>query len=182
MKLSELDLMEFLPAWMRTDENAEALAYAVEQQLRQVIFQIGALSIYTSIDTQGDTILDELGWQFNIPEYDSSLPIDTKRKLVKSAILTHKQRGTVAAVERVVSDIFGDGWVEEWFQYGGEPYHFKIHTSNVSAGDQEAAYFESIVASTQNVRSYLEAVMIESVVEMDLVWGGYLHTAESIYI
>ena len=119
MKLSELDLMEFLPAWMRTDENAEALAYAIEQQLRQVISQIGALSIYTSIDTQGDTILDELGWQFNIPEYDSSLPIDTKRKLVKSAILTHKQRGTVAAVERVVSDIFGDGWVEEWFQYGG---------------------------------------------------------------
>ena len=96
--------------------------------------------------------------------------------------MTHKQRGTVAAVERVVSDIFGDGWVEEWSQYGGEPFHFKVHTSNVSAGDQEAAYFESIVASTQNVRSYLEAVIIESVMQMDLAWGGYLHTAESIYI
>ena len=110
------------------------------------------------------------------------MPISTKRKLVRTAILTHKQRGTVAAVERVVTDIFGDGWVEEWPEYGGEPFHFKVHTSNVSAGDQEAAYFESIVASSQNVRSYLEAVIIESVMQMPLAWGGCLHTAESIYI
>ena len=158
MKLSELDLMEFLPAWMRTDENARALAYAVQKQLERLISQ------------------------FNIPEYSSSLPIATKRALIQTAILTHKQRGTVAAVERVVTDIFGDGWVEEWFQYDGEPFHFRVHTSNVSAGDQEAAYFESVVASTQNVRSYMEAVIIESVMEMALSWGGYLHTAEAIYI
>ena len=88
----------------------------------------------------------------------------------------------MAAVERVVSDIFGDGWVEEWPEYEGDPYHFRVHTSNVSAGDQEAAYFESIVASSQNVRSYLEAVVIESATQLQLYWGGYLHTAETIYI
>lgn len=182
MRLSELKLMEFLPAWMRTDENAKALAYAVERQLLLLISQLGSLVIYAAIDTQSDAILDELGWQFNVPEYSSGLPIETKRKLIQTAILTHKQRGTVAAVERVVTDIFGDGWVEEWPAYDGDPYHFRVHTSNVSAGDQEAAYFESVVASTQNVRSYLEAVIIESVMEMDLAWGGYLHTAETVYI
>ena len=182
MRLTELDLMEFLPAWMRTDENAKALAHAVQKQLLRVIGEIKSLSVYTSIETQPDAVLDELGWQFNIPEYSSSLPIATKRALIQSAILTHKQRGTVAAVERVVSDIFGDGWVEEWPEYKGDPYHFRVHTSNVSAGDQEAAYFESIVASSQNVRSYLEAVVIESATQLQLYWGGYLHTAETIYI
>ena len=182
MRLSELDLMEFLPAWMRTDDNAKALAYAVQKQLLRVIGGIKSLSVYTSIETQPDAVLDELGWQFNIPEYSSSLPIEIKRALIETAILTHKQRGTVAAVERVVSDIFGDGWVEEWFNYDGEPYYFRVHTSNVSAGDQEAAYFESVVKSSQNVRSVLESVIIESVMEMDLSWGGYLHTAETIFI
>ena len=182
MKLSELKLMEFLPAWMRTDENARALAYAVQKQLERLISQFDALVIYAAIDTQSDAILDELGWQFHVPEYSSSLPIATKRALIQTAILTHKQRGTVAAVERVVSDIFGDGWVEEWFDYEGDPYHFRVHTSNVSAGDEEAAYFESVVASSQNVRSYLEAVIIESVMEMGLYWGGYLHTVETITI
>lgn len=182
MKLAELELMEFLPAWMRTDKTAKALAYAVQKQLLQVIGQIQRLSVYTRIDQLPNDILDELGWQFNIPEYSSSLPIGIKRALVKSAILTHKQRGTVAAVERVVSDIFGNGYVEEWFEYGGNPYNFRVHTSNVSAGDEEAAYFESIVASSQNVRSYLESVIIESVMPMTLSWGGYMRTAESIYI
>ena len=182
VKLSELDLMEFLPTWMRSDENAKALAYAVQKQLKAIIGQISKLAIYTAIQEQPDAILDELGWQFNIPEYDSDLPIVTKRALVQFAILTHKQRGTVAAVERIVTDIFGNGYVDEWFDYDGEPYHFRVHTSNVSAGDQEAAYFESIVASSQNVRSYLEAVIIESVMQMDLYVGGYLRTAESIYI
>lgn len=182
MRLTELDLMEFLPAWMRTDENAKALARAVQKQLLRVIGEIKSLSVYTSIETQPDAVLDELGWQFNIPEYSSSLPIATKRALIQSAILTHKQRGTVAAVERVVTDIFGDGYVEEWFQYGGEPYHFRVHTSNVSAGDQEAAYFESVVGSTQNVRSYLESVIVESVTQMALSVGGYLHIADTIYI
>ena len=78
MKLSELDLMEFLPAWMRTDENAKALAYAIQQQLDKLVSQFKNLIIYASIDTQSDAILDELGWQFNIPEYSSSLPIGTK--------------------------------------------------------------------------------------------------------
>ena len=182
MKLSELKLMEFLPAWMRTDENARALAYAVQKQLERLISQFDALVIYAAIDTQSDAILDELGWQFHVPEYSSSLPIEIKRALIETAILTHKQRGTVAAVERVVSDIFGDGWVEEWFNYDGEPYYFRVHTSNVSAGDQEAAYFESVVKSSQNVRSVLESVIIESVMEMSLYWGGYLHTAETVYI
>lgn len=183
MKVTEnFDLMEYLPAWMRTDKTAQAFAYALQQELQAFAAQLGSLVIYAAIDSQTDQVLDELGWQFNIPEYSSSLPIETKRKLVKTAILTHKQRGTVAAVERIVTDIFGDGYVEEWFQYDGEPFHFRVHTSNVSAGDQEAAYFESVVASTQNVRSYLEAVIIESVMEMTLPWGGYLHTAEAIYI
>ena len=182
MKLSELDLMEFLPAWMRTDENAKALAYAIQRQLDRFISQFDTLIIYASIDTQSDAILDELGWQFNVPEYSSSLPIETKRALIQSAILTHKQRGTVAAVERMVTDIFGDGWVEEWPAYDGEPFYFRVHTSNVSVGDQETAYFDSIVASTQNVRSVLESVIIESVMELDLAWGGYLHTADFIYI
>lgn len=182
MTINNLDLMQLLPQWMQTDPNAKALALALQRQIQALAAQIGSLVIYASIDTQSDAILDELGWQFNIPEYNSALPISTKRKLVQNAIITHKQRGTVAAVEQIVSDIFGDGWVEEWFQYNGDPYNFRVHTTNVSAGDQEAAYFESIVASSQNVRSYLEAVIIESVMQMPLAWGGCLHTAESIYI
>lgn len=182
MRLKDLELMQFLPQWMRDDRTADALAYAVERQLLRVIGEVQLVEIYANIDGQPEDVLDELGWQLNIPEYTTDLPLETKKELIKTAILTHKQRGTVAAVERVVAAIFGDGWVEEWPAYQGEPYHFKVHTSNVSVGDVEAQRFEAVVASTQNVRSYLEAIIIETVVQTALAWGGYLHEAETIYI
>lgn len=179
MKLQELKLSEFLPKYMQSDETAKAFEYAVQKQILRIVSQIKMLEIYTSINTQPESVLDELGWQFNIPEYTSTLPIETKRNLIKTAILTHKQRGTPVAVERVVKDVFGDGYVEEWFNYGGEPYHFKVHTSNVSAGDEEAKLFESIIASSQNVRSYLEAVMIETVVNGAIGFGGYIRVVST---
>ena len=182
MTLDDLDFMQFLPAWMRDDATACALAYAVENQLKRIFSQFDALKIYTSISTQTTAVLDKLAWQFNVPEYSSDLSLDVKRKIVQNAIITHKQRGTVAAVERVAADIFGDAWIEEWFDYDGDPYHFKVHTTNVSVGDEAAAAFEKIIEAAQNVRSYLEAVIIETVVQLQPAFAGVVHEAEQIYI
>lgn len=182
MKLTELDFSAFLPQWMKSDETAMALAYAVENQIKRVVGQIAALNVYPGIGAQSAQVLDELAWQFNIPEYRTDLSLPVKRTLVQSAILTHRQRGTVAAVERVVADIFGDGWVEEWPAYEGSPYHFRVHTSNISAGDTEAANFTAAVKATQNLRSVLDSILIESVVSLGLAFAGYLHEAEEIYI
>ena len=111
MTLQNLDLFQFLPAWMRDDQPAQALVYALTKQLQAVVAQLQNLAIYTNISAQPDEILDELAWQFNALEYDPSLPRSTKVQLVESAILNNKQRGTVAAVEHIATQNFGDGWV-----------------------------------------------------------------------
>ncbi len=182
MTLGELDFMQFLPAWMQTDETAMALAYAVENQLHRIFTQLDALKIYTSISTQTDVVLDKLAAQFDTLGYSSDMTLAVKRSLVQNSILNHKRCGTVAAVEQVATDIFGDAWVEEWFDYDGEPYHFKVHTTNVGVGDEEAAAFEKIVKATQNVRSYLESIVIETVAQMEPAFAGCMHIAESIYV
>ena len=182
MKLQDLKLSEFLPQYMQSDDTAKAFEYAVQKQILRIVNQIKMLEIYTSINTQPESILDELGWQFNIPEYTSALSIDAKRNLIKTAISTHRKRGTVAAVRQVVTDIFGDARLEEWFQYNGQPYHFKIYTSNISVGDTETKLFEDIIASSQNVRSYLEKIIIETNIDANFEFGGYIRTADVIYI
>ena len=168
-----------------TLSNAQNQAVTIPQGTRVtpdgVIF-FATTAALTIPSGQPDEILDELAWQFNALEYDPSLPRSTKVQLVESAILNNKQRGTVAAVERIATQIFGDAWIEEWFNYSGEPYHFKVHTSNVSVGDQEAAQFAAVIASAQNVRSVLESVIVETVEQMNLNFGGVIHTADVIYM
>ena len=183
MRINDFDLLEFLPQYLQRDKTAQGISYAVTKVFKEIVISnIYKCSIYGRIGQLDESTLDELAWQFNIPEYISTLDLVTKRTLVKNCMTTHKQRGTVAAVENVISDVFGNGYIEEWFTYGGEPYHFRIHTSNVSADDSMINEFEWLVASTQNVRSVLEAVVVETALEMASFQGIYLHTADIVHI
>lgn len=183
MKLKELDMLEFLPQYMRQDKTAQGIAYAITKALNNIIVKnIKQCNIYGRIEELDSTMLDELAWQFNVPEYITTFDIVAKRAIIKNCIQTHRQRGTVAAVEKIIETVFGNGYVEEWFTYGGTPFHFKVHTSNMSATDSMISEFEKLVKSTQNVRSVLEAVIIETSLEMESYQGIYTHIAETVYI
>ena len=92
-------------------------------------------------------------------------------------MLIHHQRGTAGAVEKVVHDVFGDGRVEEWFDYNGSPFHFKVYTSNAGSSDEMLREFERIISTTQNCRSYLEAAIVELFQQMDVFACGVLTTS-----
>lgn len=183
MRLNEIDIIEFLPQYMREDKTAQGIAYAVTQVFKDIVINnIDKCNIYGRIGQLEENMLDELAWQFNIPEYIPTIDVPTKRSIIKNCMETHRQRGTVSSVEKVISSVFGNGYVNEWFKYDGEPYHFKVHTTNNSTTDNMIAEFEKLVASTQNVRSVLEAVIIETALDMASFQGIYMHTAEIVYI
>ncbi len=171
MKLSDVDLLRLLPQFMRDDTNAKAFAYAVQSQIVKVSLAIEHAKLYSRIDTLSEEILDELAWQFNVVEYSNEYDISIKRELIKGCMELHYKRGTVDAVEEVVHKIFGDAEVEEWFNYGGSPYHFKIRTSNTGATDTMIQEITRLVKDTQSVRAYLEEVVIEIIQSMNLYVG-----------
>ena len=172
MRLTDVDLMRLLPQFTRDDRNAQAFAYAIQSEIIKVSMAVEHSRIYTRIDSLTDEILDELAWQFNIAEYRTDYDISVKRNLIKGCMVLHYRRGTVSAVEKVVKTIFGeDSNLEEWFDYGGRPYHFKVRTSNIKATDEMIQDLTRIVKETQNVRSHLEAVIIETIQSMNLHVG-----------
>lgn len=171
MKLSDVDMLRLLPQFMRDDRNAAAFAYAVESQIKSVSLAIEHARLYSRIDALSDTILDELAWQFNIAEYRNDYDISIKRELIKGCMAAHYRRGTVASVEDIVKKIFGNARVEEWFDYGGQPYHFKVITENTASTDEMVQELLKIVKETQNVRSYLEEVIIEMMESMNMCFG-----------
>lgn len=172
MRLKETDLLRLLPQFMRDDRNAKAFAYALQSQIISVSQNIEHARLYSRIDKLSDEILDELAWQFNVVEYRNDYDISIKRELIKRCMESHYKRGTVASVEEVVQKIFGDAQVEEWFNYEGEPYHFKITTSNTSATDEMIQEVTRLVKETQSIRACLEAVIVEIVQKMELYIGS----------
>lgn len=180
MKLTDVDFLRLLPSFMRDDRNANAFAYAVQSQIVSVSLAIEHARIYARIDSLAEEILDELAWQFNVIEYNNDYDISIKRELIKGCIAQHYRHGTVASVEDVVQKIYGNGEVEEWFSYGGKPYHFKVHTSNIEATDEMIENLAKIVKETQNTRSYLDEVVIEVIQSMNLYVGCKLTIMDEV--
>ena len=171
MTLNDVNLFRLLPQFMQDDRNSQAFVYALQKQLNKVSASIVHAKIYSRIDSLSEELLDELAWQFNVVEYKSEYDISIKRSLIKDAMIIHHRRGTVAAVEEVVTNIYGNATVEEWFDYGGEPYHFRVKTENPSSTDEMIRDLERIIKETQNVRSHLEAVIVELMQSMNLYVG-----------
>lgn len=184
MKLRDLNLAEFMPMHFREDTTAMGLIYAVEKQMKKIVDEIGKIQIYASIDKLPEKILDELAWQFNCFEYNGTYSIDIKRELIKKCILTHRKRGTVEAVENVITDIFGIGWVEEWFDYPeeGEPFHFKVHTTNPDVGTTEIAEFNRVLKTVKNARSILDEIIVELNIKGNIGTAGVMSVAEYINV
>ena len=181
MKLNTLDLKMFLPQFMLDDISSTGMIYAIQNQLQYIIQNIYKIQIYNNIDNLGNQLLDELAFQFNVPEYNVEFEIDIKRSIIKNCMDTHRKRGTVKAVEDVITNVFGNGYVEEWFEYDGQPFKFKVHSSNASINDDMLNEFERVLYATQNLRSLLESVIVELNQEMNLNIGFYLHSTENIY-
>ena len=73
-----------------------------------------------------ETVLDILAWDFKVDWWDPEYSIEEKRRTLKGSWRVHKTLGTKAAVEKAIRAIYPGTRVLEWWEYGGEPYHFRL--------------------------------------------------------
>jgi len=180
MDLKNVDLIKLQTSYMKNDPTTQALCAALIPQFQQLADEVKACLIYSRVNELDDIALDELAWQMHIDWYDSTAGLETKRQLVKDAITIHRYRGTPYAVEQLISVYFGDGYVQEWFEYGGEPYMFKVITANTSVTGDQAAQFAKVLNSVKNVRSHLEEIIISLTGEMQTYFAGVMHTGDKL--
>lgn len=180
IKLSELSIVDILPESIKSDPKALNAARAIDDQLKTISALAGQATFINRIDSLPSEWVDELAYQFNVGFYDPTLPLSQRRQLVKTALSIHKKRGTPAAVEELMTTIFGDGIVEEWFEYGGQPGFFRVITSNFSATTDQADRFLLLVDSAKNARSWLDSVVIRLVEDTNVYFGTAVHMGDHI--
>lgn len=120
------NLLRTLPEVFREDDNMLALATAIASALARRREEIDSIRIYTCIDQLPEELLDILAYDFKVDWWDGNYSLQEKRNTLKSSWEVHRSLGTKAAVEKALSAIYANTLVKEWFEYGGNPYHFKI--------------------------------------------------------
>lgn len=175
MKLEQIDLVKLLPEFMRGDRANKGLAAGTNIVLRDVATKAKLLTVWNRIDNMTDEQLDELAWELNVEWYKSTADIQTKRTIIKSSDKVHAKLGTKWAVEQIITDYFGSGAVREWWEYGGEPYHFKVFSTNPGLVNEHHEEFLAMLEVVKRKSAWLDAVIISLTGEMNIFAGVATH-------
>lgn len=175
MKLENLDFIELLPRFMQEDKAVQGLAAAMNDIIPGLAASVSKLSTWDCIDELSGAELDELAWELNIEWYDKNAPIEVKREIVKDSDITHQLLGTKWAVERVINTYFGDGQIEEWFEYGGDPGHFRVLSSNPTINNDRLTEFLALLDKIKRASAKLDSVVISNSGNVVLSQGVGFH-------
>lgn len=154
------NLMRTLPDVLRNDKNTRALAQVIADALSARNEEIDRLRIYTQIDNLPEELLDILAYDFKVDWWDYDYTLEEKRRTLKDSWNVHRTLGTKGAVEKAISAIYPGTQVDEWFNYGGEPYHFKLLIDATYEGVDPVKHQRVLdrVGYYKNLRSHMDGI------------------------
>lgn len=164
-------IADLLPGNITDDPAVQAVSLALRDGTRMLHDYTQLVYIYCNIDSAPDKVLDLLARELRTQYYTDGLEIEVKRSLIRNTLIWYMTAGTPAAVEELVAAVFGEGEVVEWFEYGGDPYWFKIKTNALLTEDM-TTYFSEMIRRVKNTRSHIEAIEIHREIQQPYYAGA----------
>ena len=147
---------------MKYNPETISIGYAILQEKQRIMALVARTPLMAAVNDTDEKALDFLAVELRTPAYKDAFTVDVKRKLIAGTLPFYAKLGTPAAVEWLIQSIYDDGWIEEWYQYGGNPHHFRLNAvvdnTVVSLED-----FEELIRSVSFVKrlsSWLDEIVI----------------------
>ncbi|WP_437831560.1 phage tail protein I [Niallia taxi] len=153
--LENFEIGDLLSDSLKKDKNIAAIAYALTPVFQKIFSQTQLIKMFEGIP---EHLLDFVAYEEAAEFYDVNMTNEQKRIMIANAESIHKTKGTVAAVEDVITPFFSKGRVSEWFEYGGKPFHFLIYTNEYLKNQQDIAKLFRMVNTVKRKSTRLERV------------------------
>ena len=166
------NLLHTAPSVLVKDDGMNPMVNTLADALAKLASKCRLATIYPRIDELPEDLLDILAKDFNVDWYDFNYDLATKRAVLRDSFFVHRHRGTVAAVKTAVNDLWQSSRVEEWFDYGGSPFHFQVYVTTPWSQETEDL-IKSTIEKYKNVRSVLDGIRFNvGEVEAELETGA----------
>lgn len=151
----KINIEQWVPKFILDDKNGYALAKAIEAALQYMNDKVEeGFNCLTNTDEMPEWRLDELAWEYCCP-YDYSADITAKRRWIHDAEKLYSMYGTREAIYQYLAGYFDSVSLEEAWEYGGDPYHFRVLFSGGWDPDS-VAWATKAIGTVKNVRSILD--------------------------
>lgn len=181
IKLNGSRFTAAMPENLKEQPEVQAIAYAVGRQVEKLCARADSARTYAAIQSMPERVLDLLAVELRTPAYDENYSIKVKRALIEGSLLFYTQMGTPAAVERIIETIFGSGYISEWWEYGGSPYHFKAYTTNPAITSDDVEEFRRVLGSVKRLSAWLDEIILDLSTDAAEVYvAHWVHTGDFI--
>ena len=159
-------LLATFPYSLTRDKDKSKLADAIADELIKAVAQSEYAAVFPRVDELPEEVLDILASDLKIQWYEIDAPIWNKRQAVKECMLVHKYKGTKYAVETALRSMYNSAEVKEWFEYGGEPFHFQVKVYGSNGSGLKTLYLKILYA--KNLRSVMDDVKFVLIPEKEI--------------
>jgi len=171
-KITDVKFEDILPESLKNDDIVRALSRGIEDILGDWNSEIVGTILYKNLDSLPQELINLLIWEWHIDFIDENITLGEKRDLLKNNWGNHFRKGTPDAVENVLKSIFGDADLREWFEYGGDPYKFKVIASGQIPHHTVVERLLKVIELYKNERSHFEGFTISQVDNGRVCFGG----------
>lgn len=180
IKLDGSRFTAVLPENLKEQPEVRAIAYAVGHQIEKLCAYADGARTYAAIQTMPERAMDMLAVELRTPAYDEAYPIETKRSLVINSLLYFARMGTPSAVNNLIETIFGKGYITEWWEYGGNPHHFRVTGIDLRQVFKNYENFIKIMEAVKRKSSVMDALTAISKVTGTVYFGTAVRTAKAV--
>lgn len=146
-----------VPRFIREDRNGYALMRAIGWAMGQFMDAVAHADMcLTDVENMPQWALDEYAACRGIRWYDADAALATKRMWIRDYDKMHSCVGTREAIEHLMRGVYENCAVEEWSEYGGEPYHFRVRVYGEYDAELEK-WARAAIAIVKNCRSMLDS-------------------------
>ena len=174
-----------------SDENNQSLLPPNASQLLRDLesvfgdsFDLPTLNRYVvNPDLAPVHILPWLAWALSVDDWSDSWSEQVRRNVIKASVEVHRKKGTIGALKKALQAFnYTNVKVEEWFEYGDNPYFFRVFFDVREPGFDVniLPQVQKVIESTKNARSHLESLRAYLSAKMGLVSIGSIIISKEV--
>lgn len=184
---TSFSIKRLVPRFLYNDKTGHALCKAIERAIEMAAEAVDkGIAIIQDPQEMPEWRLDEMANELNCV-YDYHADVESKRYWISDAVRLYREYGTPQAIISFLEGAFQTVEVEEAWQYGGDPFHFRVIVSGQTYDADKIAWAQKAISGVKNVRSVLDTVTIDSSsgifvsADTDYFYVPYISVSEGEY-
>lgn len=154
-------ITDIMPGNLSSQLEVQAFAYALQRQVEKLCEAADRTRIFALIQSAPEEILDYLALELRTPCYKMDFPIETKRRLIISTIPYYMKMGTTAMVNSIISAIFGEGRIVEFYERDLLPHHFMVYIKGAAATSRPTVEFREVLEEVKRKSQWIDGTILE---------------------